>query len=423
MPLEALRLGCDATALDLNPVAYLALIASLVYPQRFGRTTVDDGRQTADNSGQRSAVDGQMALGEMQESYTAGSRLVDDVRTWAEWVMAQAEAQIGDCHPVDQDGAVPVAYLWAKTIRCPHCEGEVPLIKRRWLHKRKGKTPVAYQLHVDAEAKTYTVEVLEGEAAVVSEPNQGTMRGATVECPYCGTPTEREQIAEQGRAGEMGQHLLVVVLNREDETGRDFRAATEADRAAFRRAEEKLAQAEAEGYDYWGFERLLSVVPDEPTPHARSRATAIRRYGVTEWSHMFNPRQTLVALTFAKEIRNVRDLIATEDPEYAQAVALYIDFILAKQVVYNSKGAWWQPGGLKTAPVMARHDIPITWDYAEANPFSGKATSWESFIESIWRTIEHLSSMRSKSASVQLGSATNLPDEWTKKFDAVIPFV
>ncbi|MDY7075912.1 MAG: DUF1156 domain-containing protein [Chloroflexota bacterium] len=421
MPLEALRLGCEATALDLNPVAYLALIASLVYPQEFGRIGESANQPTTEhatrntNHASRNTLPG-MDTG--KESQTP--RLVEDVRYWAEWVMAQAEAQIGDCYPVDAGGAVPVAFLWAKTIVCPHCGGEVPLIKRRWLCTKEGNEPVAYRLIVDREAKTYAVEILRGQVAVNSEPERGTMRGATVECPYCGTPTERERIAEQGRAGQMGQRLLVVVLNREGEKGRDFRAATETDRAAFRLAEEKLAKAEAEGFDFWGFERLLPVVPDEPTPHARSRATAIRQYGVTEWAHMFNDRQLLAAITFGQHIRTVRELLAAEDEGYAQAIALYLDFLLAKQVVYNSKGSWWQSGGLKTAPVMARHDIPITWDYAEANPFSGQATSWESFINSIWRSIENLSAMDSKPAAIQLGSATQLPVEWTGVFDTVI---
>ena len=155
------------------------------------------------------------------------------MRYWAAWVLDQAEAQIGACYPVDADGAVPAAYLWAKTIRCPHCGGEVPLIKRRWLAQGEGDEPVAYRLVADAAARRYTVEILRGDAAVRSEPERGTMRGATAECIYCGTPSERERIVAQAQAGEMGQHLLAVVLYRAGQTGRDFRAATEADRAAF----------------------------------------------------------------------------------------------------------------------------------------------------------------------------------------------
>lgn len=432
MPLEALRLGCEATALDLNPVAYLALIASLVYPQQFGQGDKErrgQGEGETGGQGDRDADAGSRFTHHVSRNTLPGmetgsqaTSLVEDVKYWAEWVMAQAETQIGDCYPVDGDGAVPVAYLWAKTIVCPHCGGESPLIKRRWLYRRKDKDdePVAYRLRVDREARSYTVEILRGQAAVDSEPERGTMRGATVECPYCGTPTERERIAEQGRAGTMGQRLLVVVLYRAGKKGRDFRAVTETDRAAFALAEAKLAQAEAESFDFWGFERLLSVVPDEPTPPERARSISIRLYGIENWGQMFNARQLLSLITFGQQIRLVRELLAEQDGDYAQAVALYLDFVLAKQTVYNSTAAWWQPGGLKTAPTITRHDIQMTWDYSEANPFSGQATSWESFINALWRSIENAATVDGIPATVRLGSAAELPAEWTGAFDAII---
>ncbi len=442
MPLEAMRLGCEATALDLNPVAYLALIGSLVYPQKFGQGSGGAGERGSRGAGE------QRSRGVLREEQTEQteyairnteeplaepfpgyekppaaketSRLVADVRYWAAWVLDQAEAQIGACYPVDADGAVPAAYLWGKTIRCPHCGGEVPLIKRRWLAQGEGDEPVAYRLVADAAARRYTVEILRGDAAVRSAPERGTMAGATAECIYCGTPSERERIVAQAQAGEMGQHLLAVALYREGQTGRDFRAATDADRAAFSLAAEKLAAAQAEGYDFWGFERLLSVVPDEPTPNERARSISIRLYGVETWGQMFNDRQALALITLGQQIRAVRDLLAAEDEAYAKAIALYLEFVLAKLVVYNSTAAWWQPGGLKIAPTMSRHDIQMTWDYAEANPFGGQATSWHSFIEALWRTIENCAAIDAPPATVRLGSAARLPAEWTGQFDAVI---
>ena len=229
MPLEAMRLGCEATALDLNPVAYLALVGSLVYPQRFGKGDTETRRHG--DGGTEYAVRTKEPLAEpfpgIEKSLPVSktSRVVADVRYWAAWVLDQAEAQIGACYPVDADGAVPAAYLWAKTIRCPHCGGEVPLIKRRWLAQTEGDEPVAYRLVADAAARRYTVEILRGDAAVRSAPERGTMAGATAECIYCGTPSERERIVAQAQAGEMGQHLLAVVLYRAGQT-----AATSAPR-------------------------------------------------------------------------------------------------------------------------------------------------------------------------------------------------
>jgi len=124
MPLEALRLGCDATALNLNPVAYLALIASLVYPQRYGQREIlkahaDERRKKDTQHAILRLCSGQarntLPMPNMESVASEPSQLVDDVRTWAEWVMAQAEAQIGDCYPVDQDGADALGDLWVTT--------------------------------------------------------------------------------------------------------------------------------------------------------------------------------------------------------------------------------------------------------------------------------------------------------------------
>ena len=200
----------------------------------------------------------------------------------------------------------------------------------------KGREQVAYKLVVDEERKTFDVEIVRGQAAIEAEPSKGTMRGATAECLYCGTPTERERIAQQGRKGQIGQRLIAVILAHQDETGRDFRAATEADQQAYAIAKQKLIVAEEQGYDYWGFDRLLAVVPDEPTPNERSRATAIRSYGVEQWSHLFNSRQLLSALVLGQQIRSVREILARDDVEYAKAVALYLSSILVKVIMYNS---------------------------------------------------------------------------------------
>ena len=314
MPLEAMRLGCEATALDLNPVAYLALIGSLVYPQKMtadrrpriaeGKPATGDGEQKANDSQPQAANGGQEQWSLLKFSSAAAHSppstshfpLVDDVRYWAEWVLTQAQARIGACYPNDPDGAIPTAYLWAKTVICPRCGGEVPLIKRFWLQQgERSEQSVAYRLQVDREAKTYTVEILRGALAQQAQPDQGTMRGATVECIYCGAPTERQEIAAQAQAGQMGQHLLALALSRSGESGRDFRAAGAADRAAFARAAQLLDEAQAEGYEFWGLERMLSVIPDEPTPPNLARSVSIRLYGVDSWGQDVQPTPALGA--------------------------------------------------------------------------------------------------------------------------------
>lgn len=418
MSLEAMRLGCEATALDLNPVAYLALMASLVYPQKFKNGSANGQIHTVLSDAETPSK--AQTLPGMDDGKQATPKLVEDVRYWAEWVMAQAEAEIGECYPKDPDGAVHTAYLWAKTITCPHCDGEIPLIRRRWLQKINGREPIAYRLKVDSENKTYEVEVLRGQAATDDEPEKGTMRGATVECPYCGTPTERDRIAEQGRHGQIGQHLLAVVLSREDEVGRDFRPASKDDRQLYEATTQKLQQFESEGYDFWGFERLLSVVPDEPTPPERARSISIRNYGISDWSQLFNKRQLLALLVFGRQIRAVRDILSEQDEQLGKAIALYLSILVSRYITRSSNVTIWDSGGLKISSIFARHDIQMTWDYAEANPFSGQAASWESQLNAFEISIANLVNSEIAPSVVQLGSVTQMPEHWAGTFDAVI---
>ncbi|WP_082390118.1 DUF1156 domain-containing protein [Ornatilinea apprima] len=437
MPFESLRLGCNSTALDLNPVAYLALTGSLVYPQKFGKKRYEVGSSWREVS-KRIAEKGPAWFDEDENTPTeeisvelfndiatskkkpSQSQLVEDVRYWSEWVLSQAETQIGDCYPCDPDGATSVAYLWAKTIPCPHCQGEIPLLKRRWLQNGRGDEPVAYRLNVNPENKSYDIEIIRGQEAIDDKPEQGTMRGATLTCIYCNTPLERERIVEKAQKGQMGQHLMAVVISRDDTTGRDFRSPNQKDLDAFNLALAKLPTIEQEGYDFWGLERLLSVVPDEPTPPSRSRSVSIRLYGVETWGQMFNDRQKVALLTIGQQIRIVRDTLNSEDPEYAKAIALYLSIILARLITRNSNATIWDSGTNKISSIFARHDIPMTWDYAEANPFSGLASSWASQTNALLVSLNNVVSVDSGVAEVRLGSAVSLPEDWSGKFDAVV---
>ncbi|MBE0461816.1 MAG: DUF1156 domain-containing protein, partial [Candidatus Aminicenantes bacterium] len=110
IPLEALRLGCETYASDLNPVATLILKCTLEYPQKYGH-------------GKRKIKDKVGFIHE--EEYNP---ILEDVKKWGEWVLAEARKDIGKFYPLDPDGTIPVGYIWARTIRCnnPSCNAEIP---------------------------------------------------------------------------------------------------------------------------------------------------------------------------------------------------------------------------------------------------------------------------------------------------------
>ena len=189
IPLEALRIGADAFASDINPVAVLLNKVMLEYIPKHG------------------------------------ARLAEELRRWGAWVKEQAEAELGRFHPKDADGAVPIAYLWARTIRCegPGCGAEVPLVRSLWLSKKRGRS-VGMRLVLRKDRSGVEVEIVENPK--VAEANQGTVRRGSATCPCCGYTTPVTSVRTQFKArrgGAADAKLLCVVTTRAGQRGRSYR--------------------------------------------------------------------------------------------------------------------------------------------------------------------------------------------------------
>ena len=158
IPLEALRVGADAFASDLNPVAVLLNKVVLEYIPKYGQ------------------------------------KLADEVRKWGQWVKEQAEKELAQFYPKDADGSTPIAYLWARTIKCegPKCGAEVPLMRSLWLEKR-GKRATSAVLTAGTD-KFISVGVQPGPPTGGSK---GTIVGGAVTCPVCGYTTPVESVRSQ----------------------------------------------------------------------------------------------------------------------------------------------------------------------------------------------------------------------------------
>jgi adenine-specific DNA methylase len=125
-------------------------------------------------------------------------------------------------------------------------------------------------------------------------------------------------------------------------------------------------------------------------------------------------------VTLGQQIRAVRDLLASEDEEYAKAIALYLSILAARYITRSSTATTWDVGYLKISSIFSRHDIQMTWDYAEANPFSSQAASWTSQLGALIASLDNVANSDGQPTVVRLGSATHLPEEWAGQFDAVI---
>ncbi len=186
IPLEALRLGCEAHAIDLNPVAHLIELCTLVYPQKYGQPgsrptpgyikKLEAAHEGEDGDGLFSKKDEETeASGDGEIDGIALTRLpliteaeyqknplAADVKFWGHWVLEKARDEIGQFYPLDPDGSTPVAYLWARTVKCPNpaCGASIPLLRQLWLCK-KDKRKVALRMTPDPRTRRCRFEVVE----------------------------------------------------------------------------------------------------------------------------------------------------------------------------------------------------------------------------------------------------------------------
>ncbi|MDT7909296.1 DUF1156 domain-containing protein [Thermus sp.] len=427
IPLEALRLGCEAHALDLNPVAYLILKATLEYPQRFGQPnsravpTYIRALDQAHAQAKDQAAQGTTRLleegGEAQEEgpFSKAYRenpLAAEVRYWGEWVLERARQELAQFYPKDPDGRTPVAYLWARTVTCtnPTCRAEVPLVRQWWLAK-KDKKRIALKPLVDREAKRVdfqVVEVPQGE----DWPDQGTIQRGNAACLVCGTVVPVENVRSKAKQGNWGERMLAVVLA-EQGGGKAYRPANNEDRAVFERARVRLAELQASHTEE------LSLVPDEPLPPKGTLGFRVNLYGIQTWGQLFNPRQALALVTFAKWVREAHAEMLKQgmDAELAKAVAMYLAIVHDRLADKNASLAVWHNTRENPEHVFGRQALPMVWDYAEINALV--ANGWPNALEWVWLAITGCSFASDVPASVHRGTATRLPfpDGY---FDAVV---
>jgi adenine-specific DNA methylase len=388
IPLEALRLGCETYALDYNPVAVLILKAVLEFPQRY--------RQ----------------------------KLLEGVITWGNWILEEARRELGCFYPPDPDGSIPVGYIWARTLPCqnPACGAEIPLMRQTWLaNKKKEKKKIALHLVPNRAAGRVEAEIVEGQA-ITFDPEEGTVTQAHVRCPLCGGTIDDDTTRRLFREGKAGQRMMAVVLHHPDRAGKTYRLPTERDLEAYRAAEATLEEKRAHLREEWGIE----PVPDEEIQMTGRGQITTPLFGMTKFGDLFNPRQKLALITFADKVRQAHAAMLSQgaEQEFAKAVTTYLALSFNRLAASHNTLCRWQPGGEKIADVFSRQALPMIWNYAEPNPFSGASRSWDELFKDTEGVLAHLTSIppanpQPVSPTVVHGTATALP--WSENFfDAVL---
>ena len=374
IPLEALRVGADAFASDLNPVAVLLNKVVLEYIPKYGQ------------------------------------KLADEVRKWGQWIKEEAEKELAEFYPKDADGSTPIAYLWARTIisEAPD-EGtgipvEVPLMRSLWLAKKAGRyralrwvrdasgivqtetIEVTYADRVTRKVRRPLLEIFEPKSE--KEVDKGTVARGSATCPVTGftTPvasTKRQLKKRQGGANDA--RLFCVVVTNSNTQGKVYRLPNNNDLEAVKKASEELEKRKRE------YQGELSMIPDEPTEQYDTFVNRGPLYGMTNWSHYFNSRQSLALTTLVSVLKKAETLISTEkNLEFAVAIQTLLAFVVDKMADGNSAQIWWMSSGSKTVGTFTRQAISMIWDFGELPLTNAPSRNIHEATEWIVKVIEHI---------------------------------
>lgn len=412
--LEALRLGAEAHGVELNPVAYLTQLCTLVYPQKYGqpKTVYAEPEPVQGEIPSMEAPKRveQLSLGmEHGDPLVIQNPLAEDVRKWGMWVLEEARKEIGHLYE-DPEGRTIVAYLWARTAKCPNpqCGAEMPMLRSLWLAKAERKK-IAIRMKVNKGTKKISFDVAEGDE-INFDPEQGTMKRGTIVCPVCGTSPSDDHLKLEGKAGRLGAVLMSVVYA--SRTGKAYRTPTEIDHTNFSEAQALLDAKLADDPD---------ALPYEPLPPYGTLGFRVNNYGLEKWSDLFNARQALTLITFVDKVRSVYQqvLAKTGDADYARAVTTYLAMAVDRLAEDDSTICRWNASSEKIQGTFGRQAIPMVWDYAETNPFGSSVGSWVSLVELALNAISVSSSAKGKPSILHQGTATRIPYDDASQ-DAVI---
>jgi putative DNA methylase len=430
IPLEAMRLGCEVTAIDINPVAWFILKCTLEYPQKLAgqkrplpdfvlkdrdfmesflkaqglkgatlRTQLERlglGEESGPSPGASRrplptgrGSEGQKALG-FDGALSLDADLAWHVRAWGRWVLARARAGLERFYPTI-DGKPTVAYLWARTVKCKNCRATMPLLKTKWLCKKDNKR-ILLKVEANADKTGSLFSILSGEDAATQGGNgaqrreydkkfgAGTMSRAGATCLCCGLPSMKmEDIRFEGKAGRLGAIMTAVVVDGPD--GKEYRLPTD---------DEIRLAADAENEIERVFAEIPFGIPNEPLPSKEALGFRVPLYGFDRWSKLFTPRQLLALGTFVKHTRAVCDTTAGASipNDWKVAISCYLAAGLDRLLDFSNENTQWKIDVSTINHSFVRFALPITWDFAEGNTVGDIAGSYRMCLERIITGLE-----------------------------------
>jgi len=389
IPLEALRLGLEAYASDLNPVAVTINKAMIEVPPKFaGLAPIGPLPR-----GEQASVVG------LSRDWPGATGLAEDVRRYGTWMRDRAVARVGHLYPPVEVTAemaaeradlkpyvgkklTVLAWIWARTVKSPnpaYSHVDVPLVSSFVISKKDGKEVYVEPL-IEGDRYRFIVKI--GVTTKEAESGTKLARGANFSCLLSGGPISPDHIKAEGCAGRMGQKLMAVIL--EGDRGKIYLSPTD--------EMEALAKSASPTW-----------IPETPLPDDHRNFWTVA-YGLTKFGDLFTPRQLVALTTFAdlvpEAISQIRaDALAAGMPDdgrslddggcgataYAQGIGVYLGLGLGRSANYWSSLTPW--GGDFIVQTFGRQAIPMVWDFAEGNPLSNSTGNWTGALEWIEKVI------------------------------------
>ena len=392
LPLEAQRLGLEAYASDLNPVAVLICKAMIEIPPKFaGKPPVNP-----ESRKQR----------EMFAAWRGAQGLAEDVRYYGKWMRDEAEKRIGHLYPKIEITAemakerpdlkkyvggklTVIAWLWARTVKSPNpafAHVDVPLASTFMLSTKTGKEAYVEPVIEDGG---YRFTVKTGKPGDAEAAKKGTTAGKrnAFRCVMSGAPVTYDHVRQEGKAGRMGTRLMAIVA--EGKNGRVYLAPDETMEIIARHAKPT-----------WK--------PDNEQP-ANPRDFKTPNYGLVTFADLFTPRQLVALTTFSDLVHEARERVrkdalaagladhgkgldqgGTGATAYADAVAAYLGMGVSKLSDTQSSLCRWKTSMDQSIATFGRQALPMVWDYSEANVFGEMAGDPLVSLKNMMRVVEQL---------------------------------
>lgn len=365
IPLEGLRLGCDVAAVELNPVAWTLLKIMLEWSGR------------------------------------SGPNLSEQFDVWSQRVLDETAKRLAEYYPLDKNRLRPLAYLWARTIRCeaPKCGVVIPLVRNLTLSS-SAKRKRALRIRYVGDATEPTIEVFTPKSDTEVAP--GTTAGFKVICPNCRAPMTRERVQAQLRAqcgGANDAILLAVVRSNAVGRSKDYHVPTPDDIKVLHAA---AAAARDIRIEMPGF------------PENDTRAFPPGPYGMSTWSDVLTPRQRLSRAVIRQVIEDALARAAQEinDERLLAALASCLYAAYSDNAQYHTSLCVWLSEGV-TSVFIQGSGVPMRADFVEGNPLSRNCDGLEYSIRSVRSALRYLTAINLPSSPPILGNALDaiLPDE------------